>query len=652
VVELGFWFFGVWTVGYHLACWTHTLSTTPLLLGALLATAALAPWIWRRHRLAGADDAVVCRPRLVVALFWVAVACFVVAAAALGSDRAERYPLGWGLMAAGLAPLVVAVVLQPRGPRAGLSRPDTSVSAWLGSAAAVLAGLGLGIVSLFLRNVSFDDVFYVNKAVYVAERGVIPLRDTVYSDQVLPALRGAGTVPIQSIEVLQGAVAHILGFSGGTAAYIVTPLVMAFVAVWVTWWLVRSWSRGPAVVAFLCTMAYLVWGMNRAPGADGSTAFSSIFIRSIWQGKVIFLCAALPFVYLVVTRWLRERRMADLLLMVLVGAVGVGLTSSAVFLLPPLAVGLAAAMAACRQKAFVGPLLMSVYPIGAGLVVSAQSEAEPFGAILRTADEAFYNVIGHGGWGILGMAALVVAPWCARPGAARTVAAGGAVAAVIAVAPFMPSLMNELTGAGPVLWRLTWLAPLPVLVGLLATGPWDNALLTKNAIPRPAVGALRVLPPVALGVTIVSIGALIWVPGGPAPLTDRPTWKFPERALERAAHIRDLYPGTGTVLAPREVMSAIALTTSRFNAVDPRAFFLQSLDEPALMHNSRTILSRTMASVPPRVPRTWSTHLDLLHVNLVCLDDAQPTYREAMRALHWSEKPAGRAFACYQRPSA
>ncbi|MDU0312331.1 DUF6077 domain-containing protein [Phycicoccus sp. M110.8] len=650
IVELGFWFFGLWTVAYHLACWTRHLSTTPLLVVSAAATAGLSPWVWRRHRRVVIETPSSRASRLVAVLFLLGAALLIAAAVVLAPQTPAVYPVGWALAVGGLVPLVAAAVVQPRLRRAQPGRGTTSWVAVVGSLAALVVGVGAAVVSLYLRNVSYDDVFYVNKAVFVAERGVIPLRDTVYSDQALPALRGAGTVPVQSIEVLQGAWGHALGFSGGTGAYVLTPLVAATAAVWVMWWLVRSWSRGPAVVAFAGTAAYLAWGMNMAPGAHGSTALSSIFIRAIWQGKVVFLCALLPFLYVVATRWARERNPWDLGLLFLVGAAGVGLTSSAVFLLPPLVLGICAALAACRNRGFAGVALLAAYPIGTGVVVSRMTHDQSFGAILRTADQAFYNVIGHGWWGTLGLVALVVGPWCARSGAARVVAAAGAVSLVVALAPFMPELFNELTGAGPVLWRLAWLAPLPVLVGLLGTGLWDVWQLEGSRLRRSAVALLRGGVPIALVSTIVSVGALIWVRDGPAPLMPHPQWKFPVASLDRAAEMVRLYPGRGTVLAPSETMAALALTTTRLHAVDPRRFFLQSLEEPALVHQSRTILSRTMAVQPPKVPRTFGTHLDMLHVTLVCLDGAQPTYRAEMRKLGWKSEPAGPDFLCFRRP--
>ena len=80
---------------------------------------------------------------------------------------------------------------------------------------AILAALGLGAVTLFTFYVDTDDALYVNRSSWVAEHGTIATRDTLYTDQRLDHLAGAG-VPIQSIETLYGALAHAVGLSAGT----------------------------------------------------------------------------------------------------------------------------------------------------------------------------------------------------------------------------------------------------------------------------------------------------------------------------------------------------------------------------------------------------------------------------------------------------
>ena len=327
-------------------------------------------------------------------------------------------------------------------------------------------GAVLAYLSLRTVRVDADDVFYVNKAVYVAETGRIPLRDTIYSDQVLPALRGAGTASLQSIEVLQGAVAHLLGISAGTVVYLVTPPVMSFLAVWAVWRLARSWSVVRALVAFAVATTYLLWGVKSGYG------LGAFWIGRIWQGKVIFVCLAVPLLYLALTRWARLGRRYDAAMLFAVGAVALGLTSTATLVVPPIAAGAAVMLLLCRRPRWYVPLLAAAYPVASGVVVAlAAAGGGQFGNVAFTSFEAFHAVVGDRLWGALGVVGLLLAPWAVRAGAARMTAAAGSVVAVAAMAPGVPQLVNTVTGAGPILYRLMWMAVLPVLVGVLATAP-------------------------------------------------------------------------------------------------------------------------------------------------------------------------------------
>ncbi|HEX5429270.1 MAG TPA: hypothetical protein VFX00_13165 [Pedococcus sp.] len=649
--------FGLWTVLYHLACWLGA-RTTPLLVTTAVGTAAAGLWLWRRPPVPGGTAAVApTRSARVAATASLALAAVAVAILAWGDDAA--YPWGWGLGLASLVPLVVILARRDpslRGKASAVLAPAALPSgrwpAVASSVVVVAVGLGFAVLSLFVVNVSFDDVFYVNKAVFVAEHGTIPLRDTVYSDQVLPALRGAGTVPVQSVEVLQGALAHVFGVAGGTVVYLVTPFVGTLVATWVVWALVRAWSRGPAVVAFLVAAAYLAWGMWSPSGATGSIAMSSIFLRAMWQGKVLFLFLAVPLCHLLLTRWARERRIGDLVLLLLLGAGATGLTSSATFLVPPIAAGAAVALAACRNKGWFGPLLLAAYPVGAGVFVAAHTAREPFGQVLRTPAQAFHGVVGAGLWGAIGASAILAGPMAVRSGAPRVLATSASVVTMVVLAPFSTPLLADLTGAGPVLWRLPWVVPLPALVGVLAVGVVPSRL----SLSSPGLAGWRRpiwlgwLVPVVVVVLIVVSGRLIWAPGSAATLAGRPVWKFPSASLDRAAYIARIYAGPGTVLAPREVMSALALTTTRIHAVDPRPFFISSLDEDPRLSAGRRLLSLSMAEDRLQIPKSFAVYLDNLHVGLVCPGIDKARARQAVEDLGWQPLGDDPSFPCYRRP--
>jgi hypothetical protein len=678
--DLAIWGLASWTVLYHLGR-VIGVGTTPVLLASVAVTLALSVTTWRHvsrlarksqapgtastatTTVAAPPDAGRARrlgpvqPRARFAgpaprvLFAVSVVLAVAAVLVHWPENKSTYGLGWLLMVAALVPLVWSLVTArggaaaggtphhlaadgPPGDRADSARRATGLRT-AASATVWAVGAVLAYLSLRTVRVDADDVFYVNKAVYVAETGRIPLRDTIYSDQVLPALRGAGTASLQSIEVLQGAVAHLLGISAGTVVYLVTPPVMSFLAVWAVWRLARSWSVVRALVAFAVATTYLLWGVKSGYG------LGAFWIGRIWQGKVIFVCLAVPLLYLALTRWARLGRRYDAAMLFAVGAVALGLTSTATLVVPPIAAGAAVMLLLCRRPRWYVPLLAAAYPVASGVVVAlAAAGGGQFGNVAFTSFEAFHAVVGDRLWGALGVVGLLLAPWAVRAGAARMTAAAGSVVAVAAMAPGVPQLVNTVTGAGPILYRLMWMAVLPVLVGVLATAP-----LPVDRFAPAVRRTVAVAVPAALAALLVVGGQLVW--SRATTLQDGPRWKFPTRQLSAAAWVGKLYDGPGPVLAPWRLMRALALTTTEVHAVDPRAFYLSGIDEPGEAHAARVRLSRSMRNGNTSPPPRLADDLAAVGVGLVCLDEPKVRYTQAVLDLGWQPVATRAGVTCF-----
>src|ERR1035438_10090536 len=112
------------------------------------------------------------------------------------------------------------------------------------SAASLLAAgvaLGAAIFSLFIVRPDADDVYYVSRSVWVAQHGQIPVRDILFTNQAMNPI--AGEPPISSIEVLNGALARLLGVSATSFTYYIAVPVLTFFAVWAAWLLIRRWAR-------------------------------------------------------------------------------------------------------------------------------------------------------------------------------------------------------------------------------------------------------------------------------------------------------------------------------------------------------------------------------------------------------------------------
>ena len=589
--------FGTWTILYHLGL-VLDLRTTPLLLVTAVLTVLplLVPWSVRAVRevravraagpttaaaaaVAGAasntadsaqpgaladgsparspDGTVTPRGRRLPGALLVSAGLAVAAVPALTGPDA-RYPLGWMLAVASVLVLVLALVVA--GPVAEQPPPATPGPARVAGSLFVLAVLGAAATaSLYTLTKSYDDVFYVNKAVFVAEHGSIPVRDTVYSDQALPAIRGAGSVPMQSLEVLQGAVGHVLGIRGADTAYLVATPVAVAVAVWVLWWLVREWSRGPAIVAFVVGAAYLVWGMYLAPGAAGSIATGSAAVARIvaGQGGARLRGAAVlpPRADPVGPRPPAPRPVAALPRRRRHRGPGEHRSLPAARRSPARPSWHSRSLAA---PGWWGPLGLAAYPVGAGIVVSRISRGR--GTSASPCAPPHLRSTGSSGRGAGGGSALalLLGAWAVRRGAGQVVAAAAVVATVVVLGPAVPQLVDDLTGAGPILWRLGWIPPLAALLGVLAAAPLGAtdvlAGRTRRAVERVPLTARTTLGWLVVAATlacIVLVGRPVWAHDAPLRFADRPVWKWTQPDLRVARAIADGATRAGQRARPR-----------------------------------------------------------------------------------------------------
>jgi hypothetical protein len=228
--------------------------------------------------------------------------------------------------------------------------------------------------------------------------------------------------------------------------------------------------------------------------------------------------------------------------------------------------------------------------------------------------------------------ALVVAPLLLGSAAARALAACACLASVSVLVPGVMELINAATGAGPILYRLLLVAPLPVLAGLLLTAP---------APPAPGWfgTALPMAVPAAVAAALVAVlgnaGTPVWSGEVGGRVTARPTWKWHPGALPAAVRVAELDPGPGPVLLPARTMKTLPLLTTETFAVVPRRYYLRGLEESEEAHRQRRglflrlVKAETEDDLLTR-PRTRRA-LDILDVSLVCLpaDDVEALDRVA-----------------------
>jgi hypothetical protein len=480
-------------------------------------------------------------------------------------------------------------------------------------------------VSLFVHLADTDDPYYVNRSVWVAEHGTAALRDTMFSPEVFNTPYGGG-IPIASLEALLGVLAHLTGVRAGAMTYLVATPVGTALAVWALWRLARRWAPERALLVLLVAVAFLM--------LSGDSMLGNFWIPRMWQGKVMAVTVLMPLAW----AWLTEAADGDrssgarrraLLLLLAGGVAFFGLTPTAVVWAPVMcgAALLAALLVGSRALAS-GALLLLVGPLLSGLaVVAFSSDVGGATPVALPSQASFVRVLGDTDPIVaLSLLALCLAPVAARRGAPAALAGGSALFAVLVFAPGVLPLINAVTGSGPILWRMLYVAPVPILVGLLAT--YAVAALRV----RGAAGSFRRSRAVGLvaaaGVALVLLAGLVlggrpvWSHtghGGPVTVTARPEWKLDLPSLNDVRLLDERGLLDGVVLLPPTRMKVLSMYTTEAFAVVPRDWFVRNIHEPPADRDARRLLFNVAGARPPFPPPSQvGAALRRLDVTLAC----------------------------------
>jgi hypothetical protein len=407
--------FAAWTAVYHV-CLVLGLGTLPAAVAQGVALVLCAVFLRRTtaQEVLSPPEARSWSRRALRVLVAATVAAGT-AAAALYAFTDVAWVWIWPLFmaAAGLALALAA------GRRAG--RPDASAPervGWLSAGAALGWAAALGVGTLFLTRSAEDDTYYVRLSSWIAEHGVFPLRDTIFSDQAFPAIIYP---PISAFEAAAGTVARGTGLSAPDVVYFgVAPLVTAL-GVLSVWRLLRAWRVPLVWLALTVAVVFLVFD------APTHRALGNVILGRSWHGKVALAAVLVPLLFVLLQQYVERPARRGLVLLAAAGAAGVGLSSSAVFLVPVVAAGSLAWLAPRAPKqALAGFAAAVAYPVGAGLVAAAvegrTAETNPY----STPGSLLGFVLDEGFLAFLVVAAVLVAP-VVVPRAAGGAAAAGTV---------------------------------------------------------------------------------------------------------------------------------------------------------------------------------------------------------------------------------
>jgi hypothetical protein len=502
-------------------------------------------------------------------------------------------------------------------------------------------GVGMAVVASATLRPQSDDTNYLNLSTWIAERGTLPTRDTIYSDQVF------ATKPLGSAwESMWGVFAHVTGISAPTLLYVIAVPVLTMLSIFALDRGMRSMHVRHTNFALLIVSLFLL--------LDGKNIFSFGVFHGprIWQGKSFFVSAVIPLLIGAGIVWARSGRRNDLVRFLLIGLGAAGLTTTATMLVPMIVVVIAGVVGFQRGIKDVGWTLLAMLPplyVGlafrgsheddqalgdwAGNVLAFAQPAKLVSGISQLSDPnefvrwmsrpplhaALFALVMC--WGFIG----------AESRTARRVLAGLSVMWAIVYLPPVLALIEKFTGVQAISWRFWWLLPIPMLVGAAASA------VAAGLIRLTSVNKHRTLSLVlALGVLL----ALIVIPGKPvwnsslgqingqsARLMWPPGWKV-FGGYQEAKEILDQIAQDGdTVAARSNIEKSLAATTVRVHPVLPKiSWFTQAggSDAAVSLPDRLQIRQFTSTQPDPQLPELnlvdLPNALERVGVDIICLD--------------------------------
>ncbi|MEV7330479.1 DUF6077 domain-containing protein [Micromonospora sp. NPDC093244] len=462
---------------------------------------------------------------------------------------------------------------------AAASRGTTPAQGWV----VLVVSLAAAYFATLIARVSLDDVFYVGKSVWVAERDEIPFRDFLFTEGVLPA--GSANPPLPSFEVFIGAMARVLHVHAASATWYLLLPVLAVFAIFALWRLVQRWAPRRPLVAFGVAAAYI---LLVAYFAD---SLNTYHLPRLTQGKSVFVHALIPLAWVYFTDYLERRSRRSLILLTLLSVASVGYTTTAVMLLPLIGAAAGVALLATRRvrDAVLCFAAVSLYPVLSGALVQVlrggiETTVATYAPLLplRTIYEL---TLWLGILGVIAGLAVWWSPLVLRAGAPRQLAAGAVLAVTVLLIPGILKVAGDLSGLRAVLWRVPWILPVPALVGMLAV----------VRLPRlPQLARVNRVLAFALPAVLVCI---FYTQGKPMWKDDvvqtEPTWRMPVARKASSFWIKRLdNRPPGLVLAPSSVMRSLPEVTTEVRVVLPRDLYLTDYGIDTEFSRDRLLLAR------------------------------------------------------------
>jgi hypothetical protein len=635
--------FAAWTAVYHV-CLVARLGTVPAAVAgglALLPAAALA-FGRRKDREAGAVRALtVPSPLRWRNAGWLALAAMALCATALFAFTSAPWRVVWLVMVLAAATGVALTILRRSAEAEEHEMADAApLLAWLEAATALAWGIGLAVLSLFLVAPDGDDAYYVHLSSWIAAHGSFPLRDTIFSDEALPAVIYP---PLSSFEGLAGTIAGVLHLPLASLVYLVIPAFACVLCTLALWRLLRAWRIPAVALALSVSLLFLLLD------AQGHRTLGTFFVSRLWQGKVVFLVVLVPLLLALMADYVARPGRRQVVLLAAAGAAGVGLTSTAVFAVPVVAVACFAPFVInSTRKAVVGLAATVAYPLAAGIGITAagQQRAAEYTSSDIVAPRLVHFVLGDETLAFVAVAAMLAGGTLIRRRSAAQMTTATVFLVTALFAPPLPLFVFHATGFGRVLWRWLWVIPVAALVGVLATA----------AMGRVRRQTIALVPAVVVCAVLAAGAAPVWS-AADTTVASRPSLKRPAGTIEASRRIVDVAPRDAVVLAPPSLSQTLLTMSGDLTAVAPRRLYTQALrGVPGAHARERLLLLRfSQSGLAPAggsgasLSRTEVARaLDVLGVDVACVGADLPTAGQLLREAGYEAVPAGGGYACFR----
>jgi hypothetical protein len=653
LLELGVLAFAAWTLIYHVCLYLHV----PAVWAAVAEAIAFLPCAWiaagRPRRWAAEARTAAPEPAAAPAppqrdrrtLHRAAAVVNLIAAAAAAVIFGWTHGVWAPVWVLWLIAAIAALAFTLTRPAAPAPAPagDAPAAATLDGAVAALAwGVGLAVLSLFIVRPDTDDAQYVHLSGWIAANGRFPLRDIMFSDQHLPSLFFP---PLSSYEALIGTFARGIPVSVPDLVYLGVVPVASFAAVLALWRLLRTWRVPLIGLALTVAVVFLLYD------ARGHWMPGSYFIGRNWQGKVLYVTILIPVALSLLADYSARPSRRGLLLLGAAGIAGVGLTTTAIFTLPVLAVAcLIPALRAHPRTALTGMLATSAYPLAMGALTLALGGRNPdeYTDSQTTPLYLMHHAYGKEQFAALALFAILAGAIAIPRRRAAQMVAVTSLALAVMYTNGVPDTLFDFTGLGRVLWRMTWLMPVAALLGTLVVR------LVPSRLPLLARGAI----PAAACVLMLLVGVPIWAPAARGSLASHPAWKLWSHDARAAKAILAQAPPAPRVVAPHTPSQALLAVSGTVTIVNPLDRYTKALKQfhPHGKVKQRVVLEhfvkQGLGVITQKHPERYIRHaLRLLRVDVACLFPGHPTGGLLLKQDGWTRMHGVPHLTCWKAPA-